>query len=85
MAELKIKKRDGDLEIWNYDKILLSIGKAMMPLKRAEKLASKVEKWAEKEAKKGVIDSSKVRDKIIELLKEDDLVAAGAYEVYKKY
>lgn len=85
MSDLKVKKRDGSLEKWNYDKVLLSIGKAMMPIKKAEKIATKVEKWADKEAKKGVVDSVKIRDKIIEFLEEMDPVAAGAYKVYKKY
>ena len=84
MKDLKVEKRDGDLEDWNYDKILLSIGKSMMPLKKAEKIASQIEKWAEKESKKGLVTSTDIRDKIIETLKESDPIAAEAYELYKK-
>lgn len=84
MDNIKVEKKDGEIEYWNYDKILLSIGKAMMPLKRAEQFASSVEKWAKQEAKKGVISSEKLRDKIIELLKENDPISAESYRVYKK-
>lgn len=84
MKDLKVEKRDGDLEEWNYDKILLSIGKAMMPLKKAEKIASQVEKWAKEASKRRVVTSTDIRDKIIEILKETDPIAAEAYELYKK-
>ena len=84
MKKLKVEKRDGDLEDWNYDKILLSIGKSMMPLKRSEKIASQVERWANKASKRGVVTSTDIRDKIIEILKEADPVAAESYELYKK-
>ncbi len=84
MAKLKIEKRDGKLEEWNYDKIILSIGKAMMPVDRAEKIAKNVEKWAQQNAKKGVVTSNQIRDKVIEYLKDEDPVAAESYELYKK-
>jgi len=84
MTNLKVEKRDGGLEEWNYDKALLSIGKSMMPIKKAQKIASKVEKWASKQAKKGVITSIELRDKIISVLKKEDPIAADSYELYKK-
>lgn len=84
MSDLKVRKRDGKVEIWNYDKVLASIGKSMIPLKKAEAVASAVEKWAEKSAGKGVVSSDEVRDKVIEILKEIDSVAADNYQVYKK-
>lgn len=84
MRDLKVRKRDGKVENWNYDKILASIGKSMVPLKKAEAVASSVEKWVEKSAGKGVVSSNEIRDKIIEVLKEIDTVAAENYQVYKK-
>ncbi len=84
MKNLKVEKRGGEIENWNYDKILLSIGKAMIPLERAEKIASQVEEWAKSQAKKGVISSEDLKDKIISLLKESDPISAEAYRVYKK-
>lgn len=84
MSIIKVEKRDGDLEDWNFDKSLLSIGKSMIPMKKATQIASRVEKWAKKKAKKGVITSIELRDKIIEILKEEDPIAAESYKSYKK-
>ncbi len=84
MKRVKIKKRDDTYEDWNYDKILAAIGKSMVPLKKAETVASSVEKWVEKNSKKGEISSTEVRDKVVEILKEIDPVAAENFLVYKK-
>lgn len=81
---IKVEKKDGNLEDFNFDKIILSIGKAMMPIKSAEKVADKVRSWAIKEAKKGVITSEQLRDKVTKELKKQDPVAASSYELYKK-
>jgi transcriptional regulator NrdR family protein len=84
MSEIKVKKRDGNVEEWSYDKILNSIGKSMIPLKKAETVASSVEKWVKETGGKNVVSSTEIRDKIIEILKEVDPVAADNYQVYKK-
>ena len=84
MAEIKVKKRDGKVEVWDYNKILTSIGKSMVPLKKAEEVATSIEKWIKEEAAKGIVTSTQVRDKVIEVLKEIDPVAADNYQAYKK-
>lgn len=84
MADLKVEKKGGEIEDWSYDKVLLSIGKSMIPLKKAEELARQVEKWANSKAKEGVISSEELREKVIEVLKENDSVAAESYRLYKK-
>ena len=84
MEEIKVEKKDGRVEFWSYDKVLLSIEKAMIPLKKAEELASGIEKWAKKQAKKGVITSAEIRDKVITLLSQADPVAAESYRLFKK-
>ena len=52
--------------------------------KTAEAVATAVEKWVEKNSGKGEIDSIEIRDKVIEVLKEVDPVAAENFMVYKK-
>lgn len=84
MKKIKIKKRDGSYEEWSYDKILAAIGKSMVPLKKAEAVATSVEKWVEKNSGKGEINSTEVRDKVVEVLKEIDPVAAENFMVFKK-
>jgi len=82
--EIKVKKRDGKVETWDYDKVLASIGKSMVPLKKAEAVATAVEKWMNEQKGKVAVESTEIRDKVIEVLKEVDPVAADNYQVYKK-
>ena len=84
VEEIKIRKRDGSLESWNYDKILISITKVDVPLEAAEKATTDIEGWAKENAKDGVISSTQIRDKVIKTLTELDPIAADHYIAYKK-
>lgn len=84
MADLKVRKRDGSLEKWNYDKLLASIGKAGLALENSEKIASFIQQWVKTSAEKGVILSTKIRDKVTEELRKVDPLAADSFESYKK-
>lgn len=85
MANLKVKKRDGNTEDFSYDKLVVSIGKAGVPETNAEEVASQVATWTQNTAgESGEIGSSEIRDKIIELLSNDFPVEAENYRAYKK-
>lgn len=84
MKSLKVLKRDGKMEKWSYDKILASIMKSMAPLSEAKIIASEVENWVDKAKDNDVINSNKIRDKVIELLEKVDPVSAKTYETFKK-
>jgi len=83
-TKIKVKKRDGVVEDWSYDKVIASIGKAMMPYKKAQGIADKIHVWAKESAKEGAIASTAIRDKVIELLSQSDPVSADNYKVFKK-
>lgn len=84
MADIQVRKKDGSLENWSYDKLLASITKAGVPLEKAGGIASSVEKMAQGSAENGILNSSEIRGRAIELLREVDSAAAEKYETYKK-
>ena len=84
MADIKVRKKDGSLEDWSRYKLLTSISKAGVPSEKAEAITSDVEKWAQASAEDAIVDSSKIRGKIIEILREADSAAAENFETYKK-
>ena len=82
--DLTVVKRDGTSEPFNYDKLVASITKTGIPVNQGEEISSRVKIWAESSAKEGNIESSLIRDKIIELLSEDFPAEADTYKAYKK-
>ena len=83
-VELKVKKRGGGTEEWNHDKLLASINKAGVPIAEAEKMAKSIKTWAEENADGGVVDSVKLRDRVIENMKDDYPAESDSYQAYKK-
>lgn len=84
MDELKIKKRDGRIEEFNLDKLIISIGRAGVPLVESEKYAEMIKNWLISLTEKGAIESGRIRDKIIELLGKDFPIEADSFKTYKK-
>lgn len=83
MPNINVKKRDGVIEPWSYDKLVTSIGKAGVPMVSAEDIASKIQAWAQ-ENSDGIISSTEIRDRIIEDLKTNFPAEADNYKAYKK-
>lgn len=81
---LKVRKRDGTVEDWSFDKALNSIAKSGFPVDKAENVTVILEAWMRNHTNKGTIDSVDIRDKIIALLTAQDPLAASAYQDYKK-
>jgi pyrimidine operon attenuation protein/uracil phosphoribosyltransferase len=84
MSDIQIRKRGEGMEGWNFDKLLASITKSGVPLADAKRVAESIEVWARDAVKVSAIDSIKLRDKVIESLKEDYPAEADSYQVYKK-
>ncbi|OGM05576.1 hypothetical protein A2715_05840 [Candidatus Woesebacteria bacterium RIFCSPHIGHO2_01_FULL_39_32] len=82
--EIQVRKRDGNLEPWSYDKLVAAIGKAGIPVQEAEEIASSVQSWAQQSAVDGNIDSTQIRDKVIEALKSQFPSESRNFETYKK-
>lgn len=81
---LKVRKRDGALEDWSFDKALTSISKTGLPIDQAENITVLLEAWLRNHAHNGIVNSVDIRDKIIELLTSQDPVARESYRDYKK-
>lgn len=82
--DINVKKRDGNIEPWSYDKVLAALTKAGVPLVNAEELASRVQEWAKTASPDGTVESTQVRDKLLELMKIEYPVEADNFQAYKK-
>ncbi len=87
-TDIKIMKRDGSLESFNYDKLVSSIGKAGISVPDSEKIAYEVKDWINAKPKlergsQSIVKSSDIRDKITELLSKDFPIESDNYKSYK--
>jgi len=83
-SKITVRKNNGDVEDYNYDKVLASIMKAGVPLKESEAISQRVDKWVRENIKDGTIASTMIRDKIIELMSEQFPSEADSYQAYVK-
>lgn len=84
MEQIKIKKRDGRLEDYIYDKLLASITKAGVVIEDAESLAKEVESWLSEESKKGYVESVEVRNVVFNKMNSEFPAEADSYQAFKK-
>jgi len=84
MAELKVEKKGGRVENFQRAKVEGGILKSGASQEQAEDIASKVEAWARENAANEVIKTSNIRIRVLELLREVNPKAAGAFEAYRK-
>jgi len=82
--DIQIKKRDGTVEPFSIDKLIASITKSGVPLKKSEEISQKIKSWVESEAEGGVFESTKIRDRIINDLSKDFPAESESYKAYKK-
>lgn len=84
MENIKVLKKDGSHETWSDDKIVTSIAKAGVPINEAENYAANIKNWAEENAKKGSVNSTEIRDKVILRIKKNYPAEAESYKTYKQ-
>lgn len=84
MKDLQVKKKDGSYERWILDKLVVSIEKSGVPPSDAERISKEIEDWARVEAKDNVIESSRIREKVIEKLRLEFPLEAESYRSYRK-
>ena len=82
--ELKVEKRDGRIEKFDRTKVLGSMLMAGASAVNAEEFTKQIEKWAQENAENGVIPTSKIRIKVLQLLEKSEPEVADAFEKYKK-
>ena len=81
---LKVRKRDGTVEPWSYDKVLNSIVKSGLTLDQADNVILILEAWARNSTTNNIVNSIDIRDKVIEIVRTVDPIAADTYQIYKK-
>jgi len=81
---IKVEKKDGRLEDFDRNKIKNGVIKSGVNPEQAETIAAQVETWAQGAAVDGVIKSSAIRDKVLELLGTINPKVASDFAAYKK-
>lgn len=84
ISELKVEKKDGSQEEFKDSKIVGGIVMSGGGAEEAKNIASKVVEWALENNEGGVVKTSDIRVKVLELLKEANPEAADAFEAYKR-
>jgi len=81
---IKVEKKDGQTEDFDRNKLSSGIVKSGASSEEAENIAGQVETWAQGAAVDGVIKTSDIRTKVLELLRSANPEAAATFEAYKK-
>jgi len=81
---IKMEKKDGRLEDFDRNKISGGVAKSGASPAEAESIANQIETWAQSAAVDGVVKSSAIRTKVLELLRSVNPEAAATFEAYKK-
>lgn len=84
MSQIKVQKRDGRIEPFMREKLLNGMIKAGATQDQANSVADQIESWALGAAQNGVIKTSDIRTKLLELLRTVNAQAAMAFESYIK-
>ncbi len=80
---IKVEKKDGRLEDFDRNKVSNGIVKSGALPAEAESIANQIETWIQSAAVDGVVKSSAIRTKVLELLRSVNPEAAAAFEAYK--
>lgn len=82
--EIKVQKKDGQIETFEIAKVKDSAAKAGASPEEAEKIAAEVQAWAGSVASQGPVKSADIRAKVLEVLRTVNPTAAGKFEGYQK-
>lgn len=82
--DVQVRKKDGRLEPFDRNKILNGLLKSGASQAEAESVTAQVEAWVPTIAPAGVVNSTDLRTKVLELLKTVNPGAAAAFESYQK-
>jgi transcriptional regulator NrdR family protein len=80
----RVQKKDGSLEDFNSDKVIIGVRKAGGTEEDAKKVLSEVETWLVSKAINKVVTSADIRTKCLEALRLANPEVASEYESYKK-
>jgi len=81
---MKVQKKDGRMEDFDRTKIINGIMKSGGTPEEAENITKQIEVWMPTVAVNGVIKTTDIRMKLLEMLKVANPVVGAAFEAYKK-
>lgn len=81
---MKVQKKDGRMEDFDRTKIINGIIKSGGTPEEAENITKQIEVWMPTVAVNGVVKTSDIRMKLLEMLKIANPVVGAAFETYKK-
>lgn len=81
---VKVQKKDGRLEDFDRNKVLNGVVKSGATPQQAEEVTKQVEAWLSTAAVGGVVSSMAIRNKVLEVLRGINPVAAASFESYQK-
>ncbi len=85
MTELKVKKKDGSKEDFKREKLVTSLKKAGMESKEnIEKVVTTVTNFVKEKAEKGAVETSRIRGKVLEQMRQLNSQAASKFENFSK-
>lgn len=82
--QIKVQKRDGRIEPFMKEKLINGMVKAGATQEQAQSIADQIETWALGTAQNGIVKTSDIRTKLLELLGGVNPAAAAAFETYVK-
>lgn len=82
--DVQVRKKDGRLDPFDRNKILNGLLKSGTSQAEAENVTVQVEAWVPGVALSGVVNSSDLKSKALELLRGVNPAAAAAFESYQK-
>ena len=80
----KVQKKDGSLQDFDRSKIINGVVKAGGSNVDAESIAAQIEAWLPTVAVNGVVNSTDIRTKGLEILRIVNPTVAAAFESYQK-
>lgn len=81
---LAVLKKDGTTEDWDIAKVKSSILNSGVSEEETEAISTLIEVWANRFAENGVVKSSDIKAKAIEIMKAVNSAFTQAYEAYQK-
>jgi len=81
---VKVQKKDGRLEDFDRNKVINGVIKSGATPEQAEEVVRQVEMWLPTAAVGGVISSTTIRMKVLEVLRGLNPNVAASFEAYRK-
>lgn len=81
---IKVEKKDGRIVEFDGSKITSALGRVGLEQVEAEKVANQVETWADTAAVDGIIKTSAIREKVLELVPPEIAEEYKSFEKEKK-